>query len=74
MTAIPGYRGEVKPRRQPTRHHISLYSASHNTQPVSDPFPPLSSKQFPSFYTRSPVKNLYRRYMQAKTPYKKPHF
>ena len=71
---VNGYRGEVKPRRTPTRHHIQMYSASHNTQPVSDPFPPLSNKQFPAFYTRSPIKNMYRSYMSAKSAYKKPRF
>ena len=69
--AVPGYRGEVRPRRQATRHHISMHAASHDIRPVSDPFPPLSSKQFPSFYVRSPMKNLYRQYMRAKAPYKK---
>lgn len=68
------YRGEVRPRREPTRHHIEMYSASHRHQEVNDPFPPLSSKQFPSLYVRSPIKNLYRQYMGAKSAYKKPKF
>ena len=65
------YRGEVKPRRQPSRHHIVMSSAAHDYRPVDDPFPPISSKQFPAMYTRSPMKNAYRSYMRAKTPYTK---
>ena len=34
-------------------------------------FPPISSKQFPAFYQRSPMKNQYRSYMRAKMPYTK---
>lgn len=67
-----GYRGEVRPRRQPTRHHISLSAGQHRTDTVDDPFGPLSSKQFPSLYQRSPIKNQYRKYMRAKTAYTKP--
>lgn len=63
------YRGEVRPRRRPVRHNIVMYSAAHALGPVDDPFPPLSSKQFPAFYTRSPVKNQYRRYMASKSMY-----
>ena len=66
------YRGESRPRRQPPRHHVTMSAASHNTQPVSDPFPPISSKQFPALYTRDPVKNQYRRYMRAKSAYRRP--
>ena len=66
------YRGEVKPRRQPTRHHIELWSTAHQHRDVDDPFPPLSNSQFPALYTRSPIKNLYHRYMSAKSAYKKP--
>ena len=65
------YRGEVKPRRQPSRHHIVMWSASHDSRPVDDPFPPISSKQFPAMYIRSPMKNQYRAYMRMKTPYTK---
>lgn len=68
------YRGEVKPRRTSTRHHIEMSAAGHQHRDVDDPFPPLSSKQFPAFYIRSPVKNLYRQYMSAKSAYKKPRF
>jgi hypothetical protein len=68
---VSEYRGEVRPRRQPTRHHIVIWSASHSHQPVSDPFPPMSSKQFPALYTRNPQKNVYRSYMRMKTPYTK---
>jgi hypothetical protein len=39
-----------------------------------DPFPSLSSKQFPAQYQRDPVKNQYRRFMRAKQAYKKPRF
>lgn len=63
------YRGEARPRRQPTRHHIITYSAAHDTRPVDDPFPPISNKQFPSMYMRSMTKNAYRGYMRAKAPY-----
>ena len=66
-----GYRGEVKPRRQPSRHHITLSAAAHDYRPTDDPFPPISSKQFPAFYQRSPMKNQYRSYMRAKMPYTK---
>jgi len=65
------YRGEVRPRRQPSRHHISLFAGQHKTDTVDDPFGPLSNKQFPAFYQRSPIKNAYRKYMRAKTPYMK---
>ncbi len=64
------YRGEVRPRRQGTRHHIETYAAAHQTHNPQDPFPPLSSKQFPAMYTRDPVKNQYRQYMSAKSPTK----
>jgi hypothetical protein len=67
------YRGEVRPRRQPSRHHFQMNAATHSTQPTNDPFPPLSSKQFPAFYTRSPVKNQYRRYMKTKSIYQQRH-
>ena len=66
-----GYRGEVRPRRQPTRHHISMYSGAHQKHTVEDPFPPISTKQFPALYVRSPVTNQYRRYMRIKSPYVK---
>ena len=66
------YRGETRPRRTPVRHHIVMSAASHDMRPVDDPFPPISTKQFPSLYIRSPVKNQYRRYMQSKSPYRKP--
>ena len=65
------YRGETKPRRQPPRHHIQVSASAHRPKDVSDPFPPLSSKQFPSFYVRSPIKNAYRSYMKVKSPYQK---
>lgn len=68
------YRGEVRPRRQPTRHHIEMSAASHRSHDVTDPFPPISSKQFPALHTRSPIKNQYRKYMRAKSAYKKPVF
>jgi hypothetical protein len=63
------YRGETRPRRQGVRHHIEASAAAHRARDVSDPFPPLSNKQFPAFYVRNPIKNQYRRYMRAKTPY-----
>jgi hypothetical protein len=65
------YRGEVRPRRQPPRHHVEPFAESHRHRDVSDPFPPLSSKQFPAMYTHDPIKNQYRRYMRAKQPYRK---
>ena len=64
------YRGESRPRRQGTRHHIETSAAVHHTHSPDDPFPPLSNKQFPSFYQHDPVKNQYRRYMRAKSPTK----
>jgi hypothetical protein len=48
-----------------------MSSAAHDRRPVDDPFAPISSKQFPAMYTRSPMKNTYRSYMRAKTPYTK---
>jgi hypothetical protein len=68
---MPGYRGETKPRRQPVRHHIEMFAASHRAVNPTDPFPPLSSAQFPALYVRAPIKNLYRQYMNAKSAYKK---
>ena len=68
---MSGYRGETRPRRQPSRHHISLYAGAHKTDEVNDPFPPFNSSQFPAFYTRNPIRNQYRRYMRMKTPYTK---
>ena len=66
-----GYRGEVRPRRQPTRHHIQVSAGLHKTGTPTDPFPPLSSAQFPALYIRSPMKNAYRKYMRAKSPYRR---
>jgi hypothetical protein len=65
------YRGEVRPRRQAPRHHVETSAASHQHHDVDDPFPPLSSKQFPSLYVRNPVKNQYRNYMRSKSAYRK---
>ena len=47
-----------------------MSSATHMTKPVSDPFPPLSSKQFPSLYVRNPIRNQYRHFMRVKSPYR----
>ena len=66
-----GYRGEVRPRRQPVRHHVSLHAGAHSALPVDDPFGAISSSQFPAMYIRNPIRNQYRRYMRAKTPYMK---
>lgn len=66
------YRGEVRPRRESTRHHIEMSGAAHQHHGMNDPFPPLSSKQFPALYIRSPIKNLYRQYMRSKSAYRKP--
>jgi hypothetical protein len=68
------YRGETRPRRQASMHHISVNAALHRKRDVSDPFPPISTKQFPALYTRSPIKNQYRSYMRTKSAYKKPKF
>lgn len=68
-----GYRGETRPRRSPTRHHVQIGAGLHKTGAPSDPFGPISSKQFPALYVRNPVKNVYRRYMRAKSPYLKGH-
>jgi len=65
------YRGEARPRRQSPRHHIETYSAAHQHHDVDDPFPPLSSRQFPALYVRNPIKNQYRSYMRAKSAYRK---
>lgn len=46
-----------------------MAAATRDTRPVNDPFAPLSNKQFPALYVRNPVKNVYRRYMRAKSPY-----
>ena len=64
------YRGETRPRRQPGRHHIETFAASHQIKAVDDPFAPLSSKQFPALYVRNPIRNQYRRFMRAKSPTK----
>ena len=63
------YRGEIRPRRQPARHHIIMNSATRSKLPVTDPFPPMSSQQFPQLYLRNPQKNVYRSYMRSKTAY-----
>lgn len=63
------FRGEVRPRRQSVQHHIVTNAATHVARPVDDPFAPISNTQFPAMYTRSPVKNAYRRYMRMKSPY-----
>lgn len=68
---MSNYRGEVRPRRQPPRHHVIMSAAAHSTAPVSDPFPPISNKQFPSLYIRNPINNQYRRFMRVKSPYRK---
>jgi len=65
------YRGEGRPRRQSTRHHIETFAAAHHTHTVDDPFPPLSNKQFPALYTHDPVKNQYRRFMRSKSAFRK---
>jgi hypothetical protein len=62
------YRGEVRPRRSPPRHHIETSAAAHQHHNVDDPFPPLSSKQFPALYQHDPIKNAYRKFMRAKSP------
>jgi hypothetical protein len=48
-----------------------MSAASHRLHDVTDPFPPISSKEFPALYVRSPVKNQYRNYMRQKSPYQK---
>jgi hypothetical protein len=65
------YRGESRPRRQAPRHHIETSAAAHQIKPVNDPFPPISSKQFPALYIHDPVKNQYRSYMRAKSAYRR---
>jgi len=62
-----GYRGASRPRRQPPRHHIETSAAAHQHHNVDDPFPALSSKQFPALYVRDPIKNAYRKYMRGKS-------
>lgn len=64
------YRGEVRPRRQGVRHHIETFAGAHHQAKPTDPFPPLSSKQFPAMYQHDPIKNQYRRFMRAKSPTK----
>ena len=68
------YRGEERPRRRPTRHNITISSAQHSTAPTEDPFAPISTKQFPAFYQRNPIRNQYRRYMRAKSIYQQRHW
>lgn len=65
------FRGEARPRRQPVRHHIEMNSAAHRAEDVSDPFPPISNKQFPALYTRSLITRQYHNYMRVKSPYHK---
>jgi hypothetical protein len=65
------YRGEVRPRRQPTRHHIVMHVSSHRHDDTSVPFKVLSNAQFPALYIRSPVRRQYRNYMRAKSPYQR---
>jgi hypothetical protein len=65
------YRGQVRPRRQPPSHHIQVSAGLHKTGGPSDPFGPLSNKQFPSLYIRNPIKNVYRSYMRQKSPYRR---
>ena len=72
--AESGYSGEVRPRRRPTRHNITVSAASHDTQPVNDPFPPISSAQFPHLYQRNPIRNQYRRFMRQKSIYQQRHW
>jgi hypothetical protein len=63
------FRGEVRPRRSPPKHHIVMSAARHDLRPVDDPFAPISNSQFPQLYIRSTMRNTYRSYMRAKTPY-----
>ena len=65
------YRGEIRPRRQPVAHHIVMSSSSHRANDTSLPFHPLSGKQFPALYVRSPARNLYRQMLRGKSPYQR---
>ena len=53
-----------------------MFSASHRADDTSSPFTSgainLSAAQFGSQYVRNPVRNQYRRFMRAKTPYARP--
>jgi hypothetical protein len=69
-----GYRGEVRPRRRPTRHNIHVSAATHSTAPVSDPYEPISAGGFPAFYQRNPIRNQYRKYMRLKSIYQQRHW
>jgi hypothetical protein len=51
-----------------------MNAAAHQHKPVNDPFPPISSKQFPALYTRNPIRNQYRQFMRSKSAYKKPMY
>jgi hypothetical protein len=46
-----------------------MSAARHDLRPVDDPFAPISNSQFPQLYIRSTMRNTYRSYMRAKTPY-----
>jgi hypothetical protein len=46
-----------------------MSASLHKPPEVNDPFPPLSSYQFPALYIRNPIKNQYRKYMKIKSPY-----
>ena len=71
--ADSGYRGEVRPRRRPSRHNITVSAANTSTLPTTDPFGPISSKQFPAFYQRNPIRNQYRKFMRQKSIYQQRH-
>ena len=66
---MSGYRGATRPRRQNNQRRMIPSAALNKSHDVSDPFPPISNKQFPAFYQRDPIKNQYRAYMRAKSPY-----
>ena len=73
--ASPIYQRGAKGRRQPTRHHIETFAASHRSADFSSPYTSglnnLAPAQFQSQYVRNPLRNQYRNFMRVKTPYKR---
>jgi hypothetical protein len=68
-------RSEASQRRRPTRHNIVTYSGTHRADDVSSPFTSgminLAPAQFHGMYVRNPARNQYRRFMRAKSPYRR---
>jgi hypothetical protein len=69
-------RSESSARRQSMRHHIQTSAGAHRAADFSSPFTAgkinLSPAQFTGMYVRNPLRNVYNRFMRAKSPYRKP--